>query len=145
MKIVLVFEDLFLSCPTGFRQKFWDLRVLKIDSLSSDTPSSQSSFTTCPSIAHNVKSTCTLSLAFCCCTSPKLLYKSGPQGIKERKKCPKKQGPVVFIYEDAIVLVYEDLPLTLFMQTISVYRPAPLLVGEQLICWGILQAGTIAE
>ena len=37
MKIVLVFEDFFcLSCPTGFRQEFPDLRVLKIDSLSSE-------------------------------------------------------------------------------------------------------------
>ena len=77
MKIILVFEDLFFHALRDL-DEFGDLRVLKIDSLSSNTPSSLSSFMTCPSfhgsIAHNVKFVkYTLFMAFCCCTSPKTL------------------------------------------------------------------------
>ena len=100
---VLVFEDLFfffhaLQDVDEFRDLRLKLRVLKIDSLSSDTPSSPSSFMTWPSfqgsIAHNVKSTF-ITWHLCCCTLqvPKLLPNPGRRAWK---KSPQKQGQPSF-------------------------------------------------
>ena len=119
MKIVLlVFEDLlFLSCPTGFRQEFRDLRVLKIDSLSSDTPSSPSSLMTCSSfkgsIAHHMKSAYIRSYLWhlCCCTSPKPLVQIRATGHERKKYVLKHQYSLQFMRTQ----------LSLFMRIISVY------------------------
>ena len=111
MKIVFVFEDFyFFHAPQDF--EFRDLRVLKIDSLSSDTPSSPSSFMTCQSsqgsIAHVKFSTNGIYAAV---QVPKLLSKSVSQGMKERKKKSSKTRTVFILRTQ----------LSLFMRIISVY------------------------
>ena len=91
--------------------------MLKIDSLSSDTPSSPSSFMTCPSfqgfIAHNV-SLQTIFMAFCCCTSPQTFVQilAVDHANDERKKIgPPKQGQSLFL----------RMQLSTFMTIISVH------------------------
>ena len=52
------------------------------------------------------------------------------KGMKEEKNGPQKQGHVIFIFEDTFVRIYKDS--SWFMKTISVYRPAPLLIKVRL-------------
>ena len=119
MKLVLVFEDLFFSF---LPYRIWT-RVSGLESAKnrflviwySDTPSSPSSFMTCPSfqesIAHNVKST---TLHVYIIYGILLLYKSKTlvqiQAVgHERKKIgPQKQGQSPFLRTHLSAFMTED-------------------------------------
>ena len=97
------------------------------------TPSSLSSFMTCPSFqrsiaVHIMWSLHTLFMPFCCCTSPKIIVQIQAVG-HERKKNRSSKTRTVFIFEDAIVCDYDYLGFCRW-SWFTHYRPAPLLMSD---------------